>query len=187
VTEALRFLAIAELIGLAALPLAGTVLGRLPGAGLGFAKPLGLLLVAWLVWIGGSLEIVPYTTASAIVAVVVVALAGLACALGLRRGPPKQRWWRAPRPGARAAGARSVPLAAADRRRGRLRRDVLRDGAARRLLARRLEHREADGHGLHQRAQPEPLVPTARPVAGRRRSELLLLRPPGDGDRGAPH
>ncbi|HEX3278367.1 MAG TPA: DUF2298 domain-containing protein, partial [Thermoleophilaceae bacterium] len=97
-TEALRFLAITELIGLAALPLAGTVLGRLPGAGLGFAKPLGLLLVAWLVWIGGSLEIVPYTTASAIVAIVVVALAGLACALGLRRGPPKQRWWRAPRP-----------------------------------------------------------------------------------------
>ena len=97
-TEALRFLAIAELIGLAALPLAATVLGRLPGAGLGFAKPLGLLLVMWLIWIGGSLDLVPYTTGSAIVAIVVVALAGLACALGLRRGPPKQRWWRAPRP-----------------------------------------------------------------------------------------
>ena len=61
-TEALRFLALAELIGLAALPLAATVLGRLPGAGLGFAKPLGLLLVTWLVWIGGSLDLVPYTT-----------------------------------------------------------------------------------------------------------------------------
>jgi YYY domain-containing protein len=98
VIEALRFLAIAELIGLAALPLAATVLGRLPGAGLGFAKPLGLLLVTWLVWIGGSLDLVAYTTSSAIVAIVVVALAGLVCALGLRRGPPKQRWWRAPRP-----------------------------------------------------------------------------------------
>ena len=34
--------------------------GRLPGAGLGFAKPLGLLLVTWAVWIAGSLGIASY-------------------------------------------------------------------------------------------------------------------------------
>jgi YYY domain-containing protein len=104
VTEALRVLALAELIGLAALPLAAAVLGRLPGAGLGLAKPLGLLLVTWLVWIGASLDVVPYTTWSAIAAIAVVAGAGLIAGLALRRGrrraqrPPKQRWWRPPRP-----------------------------------------------------------------------------------------
>ena len=43
--EALGFFALAEVVGLAAAPLAGLAFGRLPGAGLGFAKPLGLLLV----------------------------------------------------------------------------------------------------------------------------------------------
>ena len=42
VTEALRFWALIELIGLGAAPLAGVVLARLPGAGLGLAKVLGL-------------------------------------------------------------------------------------------------------------------------------------------------
>jgi YYY domain-containing protein len=104
VTEVLRFLALAELIGVAALPLAAAVLGRLPGAGLGLAKPLGLLLVTYLVWIGASLDIVPYTTWSAIAAIVVVALAGLCALLALRRArrraerPPKPRWWRPARP-----------------------------------------------------------------------------------------
>jgi YYY domain-containing protein len=104
VTEVLRFLALAELIGLAAMPLAAAVLGRLPGAGLGLAKPLGLLLVTWLVWIGASLDIVPFTTWSAIAAIAVVAFVGLCSALALwwarRRAlsPPKQRWWRPARP-----------------------------------------------------------------------------------------
>ena len=53
--ETLRFLALLEVIGLAAVPLAAPALGRLPGAGLGFAKLLGLLLVGWLVWMAASL------------------------------------------------------------------------------------------------------------------------------------
>ena len=52
-TEALRFWALIEVIGLGAAPLAGVALARLPGAGLGLRKVLGLLLVTWLVWIGG--------------------------------------------------------------------------------------------------------------------------------------
>ena len=40
---------------------------------------------------------------------------------------------------------------------------------------------------LRQRARPEPLVPAARPVDGRRGPQLLLPRPPGDGDPRAPH
>ena len=45
-----------EVVGLLAAPLAALVLGRLPGAGLGFAKVLGLLLVTWLIWMAASLR-----------------------------------------------------------------------------------------------------------------------------------
>jgi YYY domain-containing protein len=77
VTEALRFWALIELIGLGATPLAGVLLARLPGAGLGFGKVLGLLLVTWLVWLGGSATLVPYGTVSAALWIALV------CALGL--------------------------------------------------------------------------------------------------------
>ena len=82
--QALGFFALVEAVGLAAVPLAGVVLGRLPGAGLGFAKPLGLLLVTWLVWMAGSLGIAPYSTATVLVAAGVVALAGALVALRQR-------------------------------------------------------------------------------------------------------
>jgi hypothetical protein len=59
VTEALRFWALIELIGLGAAPLAGVLLARLPGAGLGLGKVLGLLLATWLIWLGGSSTLVP--------------------------------------------------------------------------------------------------------------------------------
>jgi YYY domain-containing protein len=77
VTEALRFWALIELIGLGAAPLAGILLARLPGAGLGLAKVLGLLLVAWLVWLGGTSTLVPYGAGSAALWI------ALLCALGL--------------------------------------------------------------------------------------------------------
>jgi len=86
VSEALRFLLLMELIGLAALPLAALVLGRLPGAGLAWAKPLGLLAAAYPVWFLASLHVVPYGTASAIAGVAGLALAGLW--LVRRRGSP---------------------------------------------------------------------------------------------------
>ncbi|MEA2296570.1 MAG: hypothetical protein QOE86_4209 [Solirubrobacteraceae bacterium] len=57
VTQTLRFLLVLEGLGLAALPLTARALGRLPGAGLGLSKVLGLLLLSWLVWILGSLRV----------------------------------------------------------------------------------------------------------------------------------
>src|ERR687893_167133 len=79
---ALGFLALAEVVGLAAAPLAALALGRLPGAGLGFAKPLGFLLFAWAVWMLGSVG-VPYGTP--LVAGVLVALVAAGVAAGLRQ------------------------------------------------------------------------------------------------------
>ncbi len=76
-TEALRFWALIELIGLGAAPLAGLLLARLPGAGLGLGKALGLLLATWLIWLGGSSTLVPYGTGSAAMWIALV------CALGL--------------------------------------------------------------------------------------------------------
>ena len=75
--EALRFWALIEVIGLGAAPLAGVVLARLPGAGLGLGKALGLLLVTWLIWLGGSTTLIPYGTLSAALWIALV------CALGL--------------------------------------------------------------------------------------------------------
>jgi YYY domain-containing protein len=77
VTEALRFWALIELIGLGAAPLAGVLLARLPGAGLGLGKVLGLLLATWLIWLGGSTTLVPYGAGSAALWIALV------CALGL--------------------------------------------------------------------------------------------------------
>jgi YYY domain-containing protein len=77
VTEALRFWALIEVIGLGAAPLAGVLLARLPGAGIGLGKVLGLLLVTWLIWLGGSLTVVSYETLSAALCIALV------CALGL--------------------------------------------------------------------------------------------------------
>src|SRR3954452_6594855 len=57
---ALGLFLLIEVVGLLAAPLAALVLGRLPGAGLGFSKVLGLLLVTWLIWMTASLHIVGY-------------------------------------------------------------------------------------------------------------------------------
>ena len=82
-TAALRFFVLIEVLGLAATPLAAVVFARLPGRGLAFAKPLGLLLVTWLVWMLGSLRLVPQTT-------VHVDRRGVAAG-GRRR---RSCWWR---------------------------------------------------------------------------------------------
>ena len=81
--SALGFLALAEVVGLAAAPLAALALGRLPGAGLGFAKPLGFLLFAWAVWMLGSIG-VGYGTPLVVGVLVALVLAGAAAAVRQR-------------------------------------------------------------------------------------------------------
>ena len=71
--EALGFFALMEAAGLAAAPLAALVLGRLPGAGLGFAKVLGVLLVGWLAWMAASLGVADYGPATILGAYLIVA------------------------------------------------------------------------------------------------------------------
>ena len=82
--EALGFLALVEVAGLAAAPLAALVFARLPGSGLGFAKPLGLLLVGWLAWMAASVGLASYGRGTLAGALGLVALAGAAAALRQR-------------------------------------------------------------------------------------------------------
>ncbi len=95
-TQTLRFLLALEGLGLAGLPLASRALGRLPGAGLGLARILAWLLLAWLVWIAGSLG-VPNGAALAVGAA--AALAAAAVAVHRRRegasapDPFRRRLW----------------------------------------------------------------------------------------------
>jgi YYY domain-containing protein len=114
VLEALAFLAFAEVVGLAAAPLAALAFGRLPGAGLGFAKPLGLLLVAWAVWMAASLGAVPYGPWTVVGAVALLAVAGALAAARHRElwarldERPEARGWWARRRAAHLA-ARALP------------------------------------------------------------------------------
>src|SRR5215213_5125856 len=83
--EALGFFALMEAAGLAAAPVAALVLGRLPGAGLGFAKVLGVLLVGWLAWMAGSIGLAGYGPATIAGAFAIVAVLGALAAWRLRR------------------------------------------------------------------------------------------------------
>ena len=53
--DILRFWLVIQLFALAALPLAWRWLAPLPSRGYALAKPLGLLLVSYLLWLGASL------------------------------------------------------------------------------------------------------------------------------------
>ena len=54
------WLLVLELLGLIAFPLAFVALRGLADRGYGVSKTLGVLLLAWLSWIGPSLKLVPY-------------------------------------------------------------------------------------------------------------------------------
>ena len=87
-TAALRFFVLIEVLGLAATPLAAVAFARLPGRGVAFAKPLGLLLATWLVWMAGSLGLLRPGLGAWIGAVALVVAAG---ALALWRWRPPLR------------------------------------------------------------------------------------------------
>jgi YYY domain-containing protein len=62
-----------EVIGLAALPLAYRFFRRLPDRGYTFARPLGLLLTSYLLWIGGSFGLLRNSVGGALFSLLVVA------------------------------------------------------------------------------------------------------------------
>jgi YYY domain-containing protein len=97
VPDALTFLLLVEAIGLIGLPFAAALFSRLPGGGLALARPLGLLLVAYPVWLLASLHAIRYTRTAAVAATAVAAV--VAVALGrvtvdrIRRGSAARRLW----------------------------------------------------------------------------------------------
>src|SRR3954452_14663771 len=96
---ALGLFGLVEAVGLAAAPLAGLVLGRLPGAGLGLSKVLGLLLVPWVVWMLASLHVAAYGVPLIGGVLAGLALAGALAALRVRAlgGRAENRGWSARR------------------------------------------------------------------------------------------
>ena len=62
-----------QVIGLVTLPLAHQFFRRLPDRGYMFARPLGLLLVSYSLWIGCSLGLLRNTTGGAVFSILVVA------------------------------------------------------------------------------------------------------------------
>jgi YYY domain-containing protein len=76
----LRWWAVLELVGLAALPLSMRLLRFLPERGVCFRRPIGLLLSTFLLWILVSLGLLRNTAAAAVLVVLIVA--GLSLAAG---------------------------------------------------------------------------------------------------------
>jgi YYY domain-containing protein len=75
-----------QLLGLVGLPLAFRLLGNLPDRGYAFARPLGLLLTGYVLWLGGSLGFWRNGIGGTLVAMLLVAGVGLWLYLS-RRAP----------------------------------------------------------------------------------------------------
>jgi len=88
VREAVLFWLATALVGLLAVPAAGLLFPRLPGRGLAFARPLGLLLAAYPVWLLASLDIVDGIPESVVLGIGLLALLALVL---LRRRPVPSR------------------------------------------------------------------------------------------------
>ena len=73
-----------QLFGLVGLPLAFRLLGNLPDRGYAFARPLGLLLTGYLLWLGGSLGFWQNSVGGVLLALLVVAGVGIWLYLGRR-------------------------------------------------------------------------------------------------------
>jgi YYY domain-containing protein len=89
VLDALVFWLLVLAVGLIGLPFAALMFGRLPGGGLALARPLGLLVVAYPLWLLVSADLVTYGRTAAAVAVAVSAL--VAVVLGLRILRPREQ------------------------------------------------------------------------------------------------
>jgi YYY domain-containing protein len=64
-------------IGTAALPLAYRFFGRLPDRGYAFARPLGMLLVSYVLWLGASLGLLRNSLGAALFSIVLVAVGSI--------------------------------------------------------------------------------------------------------------
>ncbi|MGH2619718.1 MAG: DUF2298 domain-containing protein [Anaerolineales bacterium] len=67
-----------SLLGLLALPLVFRIFHRLPDRGYAFARPLGLLVSSYVLWLGASLGLLPNSRGGALGAVLVLAAIGVA-------------------------------------------------------------------------------------------------------------
>lgn len=76
-TEVLRFWLAIQLFALAALPLAWRLFGALPSRGYILAKPLGLLLATYLLWLGSSLGLLRNSVGGVLVSLALVAALSL--------------------------------------------------------------------------------------------------------------
>lgn len=91
----LVWLIVIEVIFLAALPLSVRLMRWLPDRGVVLARPLGLLIVAWLVWMGASLGLWTFSRAS--VAASILLLAAVSAGLLYRNRwliPLAKRHWK---------------------------------------------------------------------------------------------
>lgn len=68
------WLLVVQLAGLAAFPIAFALMPALRDRGYSVAKPLGLILLAWPLWLLGSFNLVPTNTLTLWVALAVMAL-----------------------------------------------------------------------------------------------------------------
>ena len=88
--DALVFWLLAFAVGLIGLPFAAILFERLPGGGLALARPLGLLVVAYPLWLLASLHAVDYGRAAAALTTALVAGVSLLIGLPVLRGRPRR-------------------------------------------------------------------------------------------------
>ena len=81
-----------QLLGLAALPLAFRLFRWLPGRGYTFAKPLGLLLASYILWLGGSLGYLQNTSGGALLALALTATISTAIYTWRRKDAGPSLW-----------------------------------------------------------------------------------------------
>src|SRR5579883_351231 len=67
----------AEVIGLLTLPLAFRLFRRLPDRGYAFTRTLGLAMLIYALWLGGTLGLLPFSAGSVVLACGGLAVAGV--------------------------------------------------------------------------------------------------------------
>jgi YYY domain-containing protein len=89
---AARWYLVLQLFGLAALPLALRLFRHLPGRGYAFARPLGLLVSGWLLWLLSIFGWLPNTAGAVVVALALVVTAGVVLWLRVPPGSGSLSW-----------------------------------------------------------------------------------------------